>query len=116
MEEHPRFITTFVDKVSSSIDPDFLGPSTITWWQSVEFQTGRLKDSKPLYYNFRKTLISDLSESERVSATGLTSVLVDIISFCFAGEPCNPPPSTVSLLEALIAPNHAIGFHTKKGI
>jgi hypothetical protein len=32
LEEHPRYITEFVDKVSSSIDPDFLGPSTITWW------------------------------------------------------------------------------------
>ena len=82
----------------------------------MEFQTGRLKDSKPLYENFRKSLISDLRGSERVSATGLTAVLVDVISFCFAGEPCKPPPSTIRLLEALIAPNHALGSHTKKGI
>ncbi len=32
IEEHPRFITTFISKIRSSIDPEFLGTSTITWW------------------------------------------------------------------------------------
>ena len=33
IEEHPRFITTFISKIRSSIDPEFLGTSTITWWE-----------------------------------------------------------------------------------
>jgi hypothetical protein len=32
LEEHPRFATKFVDKISSTIDPEFLGTSTINWW------------------------------------------------------------------------------------
>ena len=60
LEEHPRFITEFVDKVSSFIDPKFLGPSTITWWESVWFSVGNLKDTKPFYSEFRKSILSDL--------------------------------------------------------
>ena len=33
IKEHPRFITTFISKIRSSIDPEFLGTSTITWWE-----------------------------------------------------------------------------------
>ena len=32
MSDHPRFVTTFVKKISSGIDPELLGTSTITWW------------------------------------------------------------------------------------
>jgi hypothetical protein len=32
LNEHPRFATNFVTKVSQNIEPEFLGTSTITWW------------------------------------------------------------------------------------
>jgi len=32
LDEHPRYITTFVNKLGTNIEPEFLGPSTITWW------------------------------------------------------------------------------------
>ena len=35
LNEHPRFITDFVKKMSTSVDPDLLGRSTLTWWPEV---------------------------------------------------------------------------------
>ena len=32
VQDHPRFITNFVDKISKGIEPTYLGSSTITWW------------------------------------------------------------------------------------
>jgi hypothetical protein len=49
LEEHPRFATTFVNKITRSIEPDFLGPSTITWWHSVKFSIGEVSNTKPFY-------------------------------------------------------------------
>jgi hypothetical protein len=36
LNDHPRFITKFVKKVSAGIDPELLGQSTITWWPKVQ--------------------------------------------------------------------------------
>jgi hypothetical protein len=57
---------------------------------------------------FRNCILSDLRLSDRLKATGLDSVLFDVVKYCFSGEPFLPPPSTRAILEELIAPAHAI--------
>ena len=48
--------------------------------------------------------------SDRVKATGLESILCDIVKYSFAGELCTPPPGTRSLLEKLIAPENTLCY------
>jgi hypothetical protein len=38
--DHPRYITTFVKKICTGIDPELLGTSTITWWNQVQGHFG----------------------------------------------------------------------------
>jgi hypothetical protein len=33
LEKHPRFASTFVQKITKGIEPELLGMSTLTWWQ-----------------------------------------------------------------------------------
>ena len=54
--EHPRFVTTFIQKVRNGIDSDLLGVSTITWWDKLTISLGKLENTKPLYSKFRKCI------------------------------------------------------------
>ena len=115
LEEHPRFATKFVDKISRCIDPEFLGSSTITWWKNVKFSFEELKNTKPFYIKFCKFILSDLRISDRVETTGLTTLLSDVVKHSFAGEPCTPPAETKVYLEKLFSEDHALCYITVKG-
>ena len=52
--------------------------------------------------------MSDLRLSDRLRATGLESVLYDVVKYCFSGEPFVPPTIARDTLEALIAPAHSL--------
>jgi hypothetical protein len=80
---------------------------TILKWYIKKYQT--------VISKIQITYISDLHSSERISATGLTNILSDIVKLCFSGEPSVPPPTTVSLLEKLVSVEHALCFLTVKG-
>ena len=54
--------------------------------------------------------MSDLRASGRVSETGLTQILSDIVRYSFAGEPRTPPVVTRELLDKLVAPDQALCF------
>ena len=57
LNEHPRFITDFVHKLSKGVDPDLLGRSTLTWWPEVQTEYGNITTVNPLYNRFRDILI-----------------------------------------------------------
>lgn len=108
IQEHPRFVTTFIQKVRTGIDPDLLGVSTITWWDQLTLSQGKLENTKPFYNRFRQCINRDLSQSTRLEATGLEKLLADVASYCFAGEPCLPPPKARTILAELVQPDHAL--------
>ena len=64
---------------------------------------------------FRNLIQSDLWSSDRLLTNGLTSVLSDVVKFCFAGEPCLPPKSARPLLEKLFCSEHALCHINIKG-
>jgi hypothetical protein len=80
------------------IEPKLLGVSTISWWNMVEQQFGTFDNTKPFYNMFRNCLKSDLILSDRLEATGLKTVLLDMLKYSFAGEPFPPPASARALL------------------
>jgi hypothetical protein len=61
-------------------------------------------------------IVEDLQSSDRIAATGLICILCDMVKLSFAGELCQPPPSTRILFEQLVAPEHAVCFLTIKGV
>jgi hypothetical protein len=48
--------------------------------------------------------------SSRASTMGLQQLLCDVVKFSFAGEPCQPPVVTRSILDKLFAPDHALCY------
>jgi hypothetical protein len=54
--------------------------------------------------------MSDLRDSARVRATGLTKILCEVVKYSFAGEPRIPPVPTRLLLTQLMAPDSALCF------
>ena len=91
LEEHPRFATEFVQKMSTCIDPDLLGRSTILWWPEVKAQYGNLSTVSPLYSKFRSVLIQDLRKSERLKSRGLTNVLCSVATYMYKSDYSAPP-------------------------
>ncbi len=69
---------------------------------------GSIENTKSFYKMFRNCILSDLRLSDRLKATGLDSVLFDVVKYCFSGEPFLPPPSAREILEELIAPAHSL--------
>ena len=115
MNENPRFITKFVSNISSRIEPELLGVSTLTWWQNVHLQFGNFENTKLFYKLFRKCLYTDLSTSHRLKATGIDSILLDMIKYCFSGEPFLPPSCALAALDILAVPTHSICKIKAKG-
>ena len=66
-------------KVTSGIDWDLLGRSTLTWWPGVVDRYGALGSTKPLYRAFRDMIERDLRESDRVKVRGREGVLGEIV-------------------------------------
>jgi len=50
-----------------------------------------MDNTKPLYNRFRNCLINDIKQSEKLKVLGLEDVFVDIVKYCFSGEPFLPP-------------------------
>jgi hypothetical protein len=38
-----------VKKITSGIDPSYIGPNTISWWNQVQLAQGSLENTKPFY-------------------------------------------------------------------
>jgi hypothetical protein len=74
----------------------------------MQLQYGTFENTKPFYKLFRKCIWDDLSQSKRLKATGLETIMLDMIKYCFSGEPFMPPKCAYTLLEQLIAPTHSI--------
>lgn len=108
LTDFPRYCSKFIQNISSQIEPELLGISTITWWSNVQLQYGTMANTKPIYKAFRKCIQNDLSLSNRLKATGLDQIMLDLIKYCFSGEPFTPPTCAKFLLEKLLAPQHSI--------
>jgi hypothetical protein len=57
---------------------------------------------------FRNCIKADLKLSDRLKATGLQTVALDVLKYCFSGEPFLPPPCARELLEELVCPEHSL--------
>jgi hypothetical protein len=73
------------------------------------------QNTKPFYAKFRKCIISDLRDSARIKATGLTQILCEVVKYSFAGEPRLPPVPTRSLLTHLMTQDSALGYMVNRG-
>ena len=102
LADHPRFVSRFGQAVCSHIDSEHIGPSTFYHRGQVEDSfMGSLTGVKSIYQAFRDVLFSDLAESQRLGKLGLSTVVQDIISYCFQGDAFLPPASVRPEIEGL---------------
>lgn len=109
LADHPRFVSRFGQAVCSQIDSQHIGPSTFYYWGQVDDSfMGSLTGVKSIYQVFRDLLSCDLAESQRLQQLGLSTVVQDIISYCFQGDASLPPAVVRTELEGLHGGQHSI--------